>query len=293
MSKNKQKLTIDDFTKKIIHWIEVNIDKQLTLDDLASRIGYSKRMIQLHFKEKYGMTIGAYILNRRLYRSCVLLRMTTLSISEIAYLLHYDNHHNFCRAFKKKVHYSPLAFRNLPLEKLPSIPLPQINYTAPISYAFMEFKNKTIDGINLRYNDEIKNPNSSGGIIRLQRIQAWFRDNQSPLTIASDVLRQNSLAQGRMGIITVSAYMGQLIDSSLASSTNIVPHIDGMYLRCDFDGYFDSYVSHNKEIYSHLLSKLGLKRRDVCDVEIFHFSPHVFDDLPKVICEHYIPIIQK
>ncbi|WP_420055755.1 AraC family transcriptional regulator [Escherichia coli] len=31
----------------------------------------------------------------------ILLKLTSISVTEIAYMLHYSSHQNFCRAFKK------------------------------------------------------------------------------------------------------------------------------------------------------------------------------------------------
>ncbi|WP_421277009.1 helix-turn-helix domain-containing protein [Aeromonas veronii] len=286
-------LTIDDYAQDILAWIDANFNEQPRLDDLALKLGYSKRMIQLHFKKTHGMTIGDYIHNRRLYRACVLLRMTELSVGEIAHHLHFGNHHNFCRAFKKKLHCSPRVFRKRPVNLLPSLPLPPINYGKHIVHSIVTLEKKVLLGTAFQYEDKFTDSNSVGGVVRLQRLQAWFQDNQSMLTMASEVERNGTSFAARAEMITVSAIAGQTvsavhhIDISESMTTYM---LDGRYLCCPFHGLFSDYAAHNKDIYMHLLPKLKLKRREGRDVEFFYFTPHIFDDSPKVFCEHYIPI---
>ncbi|OKP21408.1 hypothetical protein BSQ40_25875 [Serratia fonticola] len=287
-------MTIDDYAQDILEWIGANFYEQPRLEDLASKLGYSIRMIQLHFKKTHGMTIGDYIHNRRLYRACVMLRMTELSVGEIALQLHFGNHHNFCRAFKKKLHCTPRAFRMLPINCLPSLALPQINYDKDITHSIVTLKNKVLLGTDFQYEDKFTDPNSTGGVVRLRRLQAWFQDNHSTLTIASDIERNKKPSNSRAEMITVSAIVGNIVDT--VPSINIPENttfyiLDGLYLCCPFHGFFSEYAAHNKDIYMHLLHKLKLNRRVGRDVEFFYFTPHIFDESPKVFCEHYIPIV--
>lgn len=287
------RLTIDHYTQEILKWIDVHFKEQPCLDDLAHKLGYGKRMIQLHFKKTHGMTIGDYISNRRLYRACVLLRMTELTIGEIAHHLHFGNHHNFCRAFKKKLHCSPRAFRMLPVNLLPSLPLPQTNYGEHITHSIVTLEKKVLLGAAFQYEDKFTDSNSIGGVVRLQRLQAWFQDNQSVLTMASDVERNGTSFAARAEMITVSAIAGQTVSvvKYIDMPEGMTAYtLDGRYLCCPFHGFFSDYAAHNKDIYMYLLPKLKLKRREGRDVEFFYFTPHIFDESPKVCCEHFIPI---
>lgn len=293
MSK-QNRLTIKDCHDSILTWIETNIDEQPRLDDLAARIGYSKRMIQLHFKEVYGMSIGEYISNRRLYRACGLLRLTELTVSEIALMLKYDNHHNFCRAFKKKLHCTPLAFRRLPQERLPAVLLPKTNFRDDFVYYVVELTTEALYGVAFQYQDQFTNPGLLGGPLRLQRLRSWFQDNRTPLTVASDILRKNTNLDARSELITVTAIAGlsaHVDDGFTPPEGSICYPLNGLYLCCPFSGFFADYPEHNKDIYRYLLPKLKYTRREARDVEIFHFTHHVFDASPRILCEHYIPIM--
>lgn len=287
-------ITIDNYTQDILDWIIDNLYEQPRLDDLAKKLGYSKRMIQLHFKKTHGMTIGDYIHNRRLYRACVLLRMTTLPVCEIAYALHYDNHHNFCRAFKKKLHCTPKTFRNLPLNLLPSLPVPKIHYNDDFTYQIITLENKTLYGVHFQYEEKFTAAGVLGEPVRIQRLQGGFQDSHATITIASEVDRNNPTLQARNDMIIVDAIIGYSINPLLQRGLPESYYtLDGVYLCCPFYGTFSEYAAHNKDIYMHLLDRLGLKRREGRDVEFFHFTPQIFDESPKILCEHCIPIIDK
>ncbi|MGL5397631.1 MAG: helix-turn-helix domain-containing protein [Shewanella sp.] len=288
-----KKLAINDYEQEILDWIEKELPGQPRLDDLAAAIGYSKRHIQQHFQQIHGLTIGSYILNRRLYIASVLLRMTKLSVSEIASQLHFCNHNNFCRSFRNKLNCSPLAFRSLQLHLLPSLQLPQVNYRKPIAYSITTLENTLLVGTTSRYEEKFSASNSIGGQIKLQRLRAWFQDSRGGLAIASEVDRDTSTFQSRHGLIMVNCIVGNIMPASQVVDiaegvTTYLPN--GCYLCCPFYGLFSDYATHNIDIYRHLLPQLKLKRREGYDIELFHFTRNIFDEHPKVSCEHYIPI---
>ncbi|MGL4666760.1 MAG: helix-turn-helix domain-containing protein [Saezia sp.] len=287
------RLNISSCDQAILDWIETELNASPRLDELATKLGYSKRMIQLHFKQTHGMTIGDYIHNRRLYRACVLLRMTELSVSEIACHLHFSNHHNFCRAFKKKLHCTPLAFRRLPLNLLPSLQLPQVHYSKDIDYQLVTLEHKVLYGVPFQYEDNYYQPNSSGGVVKIQRLRAWFQDCRAPLVFASEIAQDKPSLNARMGNVAVIAIAGHVrsVSSAPSPTDDSAYPIHGRYLYCTFYGLFHDYGDYNKDIYMHLLPKLNLKHRDARDIEFFHFTRHIFDEPPKVFCEYYIPVV--
>ncbi len=212
-------------------------------------------------------------------------------ISEISSHLCFDSHNNFCRAFKKKLHCSPVEFRRLSLNSLPSLQLPQIHYNDDIDYKFMTFNNKILSGVSFQYEDNFYQPNSWGRDIKLQRLRSWFQDCHAPFAIASKVIPSDTtLQRARDGAIGVSAIAGQIIEASTTTTGDESYPLSGRYLCCTFYGFFSDYADHNKSIYMHLLPKLKLTHRGVRDVEVFYFTHNLFDNDPKVFCEHYIPV---
>lgn len=63
--------------RDLLRWIDDNLDKPLSLDNVAAKAGYSKWHLQRMFKEVTDQAIGAYIRARRLSRAAVALRLTS------------------------------------------------------------------------------------------------------------------------------------------------------------------------------------------------------------------------
>nr|WP_050553072.1 helix-turn-helix transcriptional regulator [Escherichia coli] len=86
----------------ITQYIDDNLGKKnINIDDLVIYSGYSRRYLQMFFKRHIGMAVGRYIQLRRVSRAAVFLRLTGLSLSEIAERLFYDSPQTFFREFKK------------------------------------------------------------------------------------------------------------------------------------------------------------------------------------------------
>ncbi|EEW1288134.1 AraC family transcriptional regulator, partial [Escherichia coli] len=96
----------------ILQWVEDNLDTGKNINDLVQTIGYSRKTVEMWFYKKYGITIGGYLFKRRMSRASVLLKLTHMSITEIATLLHYSSSQNFARTFKKFSKKSPTEYRN-------------------------------------------------------------------------------------------------------------------------------------------------------------------------------------
>jgi transcriptional regulator GlxA family with amidase domain len=69
---------------EVIAWAQANLDRQLSLDELAARALMSRRSFVRHFKAATGATPHAWLLSQRLSRAEELLETTTLPIEQIA-----------------------------------------------------------------------------------------------------------------------------------------------------------------------------------------------------------------
>lgn len=101
----------DSIRRYILSWVEENNFTILHIDDLVADIGYSRRTIETWFKEHYQLSLGEYILRRRLSRAAIMLRMTSIPVTDIAYLFHYQSSQGFSRAFKKMTGLTPSEYR--------------------------------------------------------------------------------------------------------------------------------------------------------------------------------------
>ncbi|EFC9349394.1 helix-turn-helix transcriptional regulator, partial [Escherichia coli] len=95
----------------ILRWVEKNICTGNGINELVVSTGYSRKTIELWFQRTYNMSLYSYLLRRRMTFAATLLKLTNISITEIAYTLHYSSHQNFCRAFKKYTSRTPSEYR--------------------------------------------------------------------------------------------------------------------------------------------------------------------------------------
>ncbi|AJJ62791.1 helix-turn-helix domain-containing protein [Yersinia aldovae] len=101
------------FIEELIEWIEINLEKRPTLDDVAKISGYSKWHLQRKFKSIVGLQLASYIRGRVLTRAAVALRISRRPIVGISDELGFDSQQTFTRTFKKRFGVTPNSFRQM------------------------------------------------------------------------------------------------------------------------------------------------------------------------------------
>lgn len=100
-------------TKKILLYIEKNLDKKLTLDKIAEEFNYSKFYIEKIFKKYTGVTLYKYIRKKRLNEAARKLVQTKQSVIEIAFEAGYNSQQSFTQAFSYEYKCSPQRYRKI------------------------------------------------------------------------------------------------------------------------------------------------------------------------------------
>lgn len=90
-----------------------NLDTNISLEEIASRLNISYSWFRRVFKEYTGFSPLQYIQEMKIQKSKELLTNTDLSNAEIAFKLSFDNSNYFCSVFKKKTKMTPMQYRNL------------------------------------------------------------------------------------------------------------------------------------------------------------------------------------
>lgn len=98
-------------TKRILSYIEDNLDKELSLDKIAQELNYSKFYIARTFKNNTGITLYKYIQGRRLDEAARKLTETERPIVEIAFEAGYASQQAFTQAFRLVYIYTPQEYR--------------------------------------------------------------------------------------------------------------------------------------------------------------------------------------
>lgn len=87
------------------------MDQQLTLSELARRVGLNRSKLAAGFKEIYGSPVQAYWRDLRLAKAFELLKIDELSIADVAGAVGYSDGASLTRSFRKRFGELPREFR--------------------------------------------------------------------------------------------------------------------------------------------------------------------------------------
>jgi len=99
------------FISLATHYMNENIEKKITLKDIASHFGYSEsHFYRLFFKEIHYSPMN-YFLHIKIERACQLLVHTGMKINQISFKLGFEDPYYFTRIFTKITGLSPRKYR--------------------------------------------------------------------------------------------------------------------------------------------------------------------------------------
>lgn len=83
----------------------------ISLDDIAAEVGMNRSAFCSYFKKCKGMTFSQFVVQYRLNTACELLKHSQKSVSEICYLVGFNDLPHFIRVFRKNIGTSPSQYR--------------------------------------------------------------------------------------------------------------------------------------------------------------------------------------
>jgi AraC family transcriptional regulator len=98
--------------RKLVEFIEANISSNLSLAELAATIGYGVSRFKTLFKNSFGSTPHAYVVNRRVERAMALIDTGVLSLSQIALESGFSHQSHMAVAFRRSLGVSPGNLRH-------------------------------------------------------------------------------------------------------------------------------------------------------------------------------------
>ncbi|GAA3016989.1 AraC family transcriptional regulator [Tetragenococcus solitarius] len=100
-----------DIIEKSLQYIEKHIESDIKISDIAKNVGYSPYHFSRLFSEKTGITIGAYIKNKKLSIASSQLLDTDKRIVDISITAGYTSYEAFSRVFKAHYGMAPYFYR--------------------------------------------------------------------------------------------------------------------------------------------------------------------------------------
>lgn len=101
----------DEDILQIQLWIKSNLNKMISIENMAAQCSMSVRNFSRRFKEATGKTPLHYLQESRINTACDLLQSSNLSIGDIADKVGYSDTSHFSRLFRKKLTISPSEYR--------------------------------------------------------------------------------------------------------------------------------------------------------------------------------------
>lgn len=99
-----------------LDYLSNNIDKNISLKEMADQAKLSPSHFSRRFKEQTGFSPIDYFIHLKMQHAAMLLSFSDKNVKEISFELGYSDPYYFSRIFKRVIGYSPSVFRNLPQE---------------------------------------------------------------------------------------------------------------------------------------------------------------------------------
>jgi AraC-like DNA-binding protein len=100
------------YSEAFLLYVENNYYREdLTIEEISKSMYLHPSYFSQVIKEELGLTALKYLNLYRMNKASQLLKMTELSIEEIASAVGYQNRHSFSRAFKSRFHSSPTRYK--------------------------------------------------------------------------------------------------------------------------------------------------------------------------------------
>ena len=99
------------FGERVMNYLLQNSSRSITSRDISNALYMNQSYFCRLFKKTFGYPFEKYLLIYRLEKSRLYLTTTTLSITEIAFCLGFQNCSYFAKTFKERFNTTPLSYR--------------------------------------------------------------------------------------------------------------------------------------------------------------------------------------
>ena len=99
------------FISRATHYMNENLEKKITLKEIASHFGYSESHFYRLFMKEIHYSPMSYFLHIKIERACQLLIHTDMKVNQISFKLGFEDPYYFSRIFTKMIGMSPKKYR--------------------------------------------------------------------------------------------------------------------------------------------------------------------------------------
>lgn len=103
----------NDVVTASIHFMRENIEKKLTLQEIAEHTGYSPSHFSVLFGKRTGYAPLAYFNQLKIQQACQLLDFTDMKINQVCFKIGIEDSYYFSRLFRKVMGMSPLEYKKM------------------------------------------------------------------------------------------------------------------------------------------------------------------------------------
>lgn len=98
-------------SSRVIHYMQENIQQNLTLEQLAAYFKYSPSHFSMLFQKDTGVSPIHYFIRLKIQKACQYIELTNLKLNKIAFKLGFDEPAYFSRIFTKVMGITPSEYR--------------------------------------------------------------------------------------------------------------------------------------------------------------------------------------
>lgn len=242
--------------QQLLEWIECNLEHPISIEDIAQKSGYSRRNIQLLFRNFMHVPLGEYIRKRRLCRAAILVRLTAKSMLDIALSLHFDSQQSFSREFKKLFGCSPREYRHRDYWDLANIfPSFLIRQQQKTECRLINFPETPIFGNSFKYDIEVSNKSPDEEVkLRRHHLARCMKNFKTDIYFVSTFEPSTK----SVDLLTVETFAGTVCE--YADIPKEWTTTRGLYASFRYEGNWENYPDWVRNIYLIELPARGLAR---------------------------------
>lgn len=103
----------NDIVTAAIHFMKENIEKKLTLQEIAEHTGYSSSHFSVLFSKRTGYAPLAYFNQLKIQQACQLLDFTDMKVNQVCFKIGIEDNYYFSRLFSKIMGMSPREYKKM------------------------------------------------------------------------------------------------------------------------------------------------------------------------------------